>query len=235
MCCTARPFLGRHNTHICPPQLRSPWQDHTDTPKSYLVKQWVLLGLLTGVWLRGYLGAEKTQRQLHYQGPPQHGDSSWKLETWSPLQCPQAAWPVGECPCALVLFAGDSGLALFLAALLVSVFFAGWHLCEGGAQWMWSVSGTFWDCFVFFAFLLKELLCRMEYIKLGGNLGNKMLRSLEPGLVLPVLGLTIFPFLLHISFLSQLTCEATRITFLNFSSVGSVVLSRLGLRDTEFN
>lgn len=48
-----------------------------------------------------YLGAEKTLRQLHYQGLPQHGDSSWKLETWSPLQYPQAAWPVGECPCAL--------------------------------------------------------------------------------------------------------------------------------------
>lgn len=81
-----------------------------------------------------------------------------------------------------------------------------------------------------------EFLCRMEYIKLGGNLDNKMLGSLEPGLVLQCWALPYFPFsLLHIPFLSQLTCEAACITFLNFSSVGSVMLSRLGLRDTEFN
>lgn len=39
----------------------------------------------------GFLtGAEMTQRQLHHQTPPQHGDRSEKLETWS--NCTARRW-----------------------------------------------------------------------------------------------------------------------------------------------
>lgn len=83
MCCTARLFLGRHNTHMYSPQLRSAWQDHTDTPTVLPGETLSFIGTTYRSMVEGFLGAEKTRRQLHNQGPPQRGDSSWKLETCS--------------------------------------------------------------------------------------------------------------------------------------------------------
>lgn len=57
----------------------SPWQTKVIIiPMSRLVHQWVLLGLLLGIWMRGFL---QKQKWLKDQSPLQHG---WQLPSWGP-------------------------------------------------------------------------------------------------------------------------------------------------------
>lgn len=53
-------FIGRYNTHLYSPQIGSPQETKVwIPPKSDLVNQWALIGLLTGIWMEACLWEQK--------------------------------------------------------------------------------------------------------------------------------------------------------------------------------
>jgi len=140
-----------------------------DTTKVQL-EPWILLGSLTGT--------DMTQRQLHHQGPPQHGDSSQKLGTWSSLFNLQAD-QLAECVLSKWLGLGSQAAPLVFASsrqLVVPQGLCRLACLRGNShfycllwQWIWSVSGT-WNLkeqpilhelsYVSLLFIFKSLLSR---------------------------------------------------------------------------
>lgn len=82
-------FLGRCNSHVYSPQ---EWPKYGYHWSSTWVNQWVLLGLLTGVWLRGYYsqGQKWLRESSITKAHPNVGDCSQKLGTWNILHRKQA-------------------------------------------------------------------------------------------------------------------------------------------------
>lgn len=97
---------------VTPDQELTTDQTMRTLPKSNLVNQWVLLGLLSGMWVRGYLKEYKWLKDsCTTQCLPQHERCSWNLETT------QLA---GKLPCWRVPPPNiAAGLCLFQAGSLV--------------------------------------------------------------------------------------------------------------------
>lgn len=143
-------------------------------PKTNLMNQWVLLGLITGVWMRHHLQEQKWLKDscITKATPPWVTDNSQKagnLERtsqpagtstgWrSPFQEPRVVWASSRQLVWYVLLPSSScSLSLQLYCLL-------WR--EGPSE-----SGNFRGFLKLFwvIFLLKELLCRMECYNLRAN------------------------------------------------------------------
>lgn len=107
-------------------------------------------------------------------------ESSQKLGT---LEC--TAKLVGKWLCSkpltgtqlhfLLLLDNWSGLSLLCSYSCLRVFFVPWLFwvfClpwEDGTEWIWWDSETLWTCFELFAWLFKELPCRMNCFKWGNS------------------------------------------------------------------
>lgn len=69
----------------------------TIPPKSTQVSHWVLLELLTEIWVRGYLQKLKCPKDsCHQKSHPSMGDNSQNLETWISGHSLQVSQRVGE-------------------------------------------------------------------------------------------------------------------------------------------
>jgi hypothetical protein len=138
-----------------------------DTIEVQLGEPWVFLELFTEIWFWGELQRHAAKTAASPK-PPQNRVAAHK--TWEP-GAPCTAWR--QCNrLGSVLFWWLSwfklllgilaGLRLFWAAWLVWEWLSvAWLVCswEEEAWWIWSVSGTSWNYFELFAFLLKELPC----------------------------------------------------------------------------
>lgn len=137
------------------------WQTksgHHQSPTWF--SSWVLLGLLTGVWVR-----------MTHQSSPQREWQLTKLGSWSSLFSLSAAQQVRGAP--------SRGLCWSRPSCKSSAGFAspgseyGRNLCslayQREAQWCWWVLGTYWTCFELVTSLHKELPCRVECLCLRGD------------------------------------------------------------------
>lgn len=79
------------------------------------MSQWVLLGLLRGIWSRCYRSRKDSKTPVSPK-PTQHGHSSCKLGTWSTLHTHQAAHQIPK----YSFYVAQVVLSLFLTSCLVS-------------------------------------------------------------------------------------------------------------------
>lgn len=171
-CCVTKLFLGRHNTHVYSPQIENQWQT-----KVKLGWPWVLLGLFTGIWVRGYLQEQKFLKDNCITlACLSTGDSS---VSWEPraLQRPPAAHQVGErlSQVPLLSWTSSGSLAAFCCFQgCPRVFFAA-YLCERNSQLlMFTLTGRSLVNPVSFRNFREwswvvVLLFRMDCFSLGGN------------------------------------------------------------------
>jgi hypothetical protein len=96
--CVTKLLLGRLNIHVYLPQIGNPQQIKVQiAPKSNLVNQWVLLGLLTGIRIGDYFLEQKQLKDSCItKAHPSMGDSSQKLGTWA--YCPACRQLKLKCP-----------------------------------------------------------------------------------------------------------------------------------------
>lgn len=86
-CCVTKLLWRKHCSYL-PTLEREPMTDKVwAPPESNLIQQWVLLGLLTEVWVR-----------MTHQGSPQREWQLTKLGSWSSLFSLSAAQQVRGCP-----------------------------------------------------------------------------------------------------------------------------------------
>lgn len=95
-CCVAL-LLGRHCKRLLTPHRKWMSDQSTIPPKSTQVSHWVLLELLTEIWVRGYLQKLKCPKDsCHQKSHPSMGDNSQNLETWISGHSLQESQRVGE-------------------------------------------------------------------------------------------------------------------------------------------
>lgn len=112
-------------------------------PKCNYVNQWVLLRLLTGLWVKNCLQSKMAV------SPKVHSQCEWqliKLETWSILHSVHGTQRLGECLLQVAQLVSASSNQLNLSEKVSQQYLL--MLEEGGVSWICLVSGTSWSLFL---------------------------------------------------------------------------------------
>ena len=151
LCCVTKFFLGRHITHVYSTQIGDPQQTKIEvTSKFYLVNQWVLLGLLTGIWVMVIYRNRSDSKTAASPKPTLLWVAAHKAGNWNMSQLPVSQ----QLECALsrnlscskplpgslmgFCFYQARGLwqSLLCSLTMLRFFFAGWLCSFEGDSWL---------------------------------------------------------------------------------------------------